>query len=97
MQHLALSWMAAGFETMRLMMAAQQVIGLRMMRLAGGGPRAEAEVERMVSDKAAGFTEAAMTVARAAASGAKAPVVFKAGVRKLKRRVNANKSRLSRR
>jgi len=89
--------MAAGFETMRLMMLSQQVIGLRMMRLAGGGPRAEAELERMVSDKAAGFTEAGMAVARAAVSGAKAPVVLKAGMKKLKRRVNANKTRLSRR
>lgn len=89
--------MAAGFETMRLMMASQQVIGLRIMRLAGGGPRAEAEVERMVSDKAAGLTEATMAVARAAGAGAKAPVVYKAGIKKLKRRVNANKTRLSRR
>ncbi|MBN8941215.1 MAG: hypothetical protein J0H01_17045 [Rhizobiales bacterium] len=47
------------FNLAMLAAESQQVIGLRMIRLAFGGPRADAESRRMVSEKVAAATEAA--------------------------------------
>jgi hypothetical protein len=44
-----------GFET-------QRVIGLRLMKIAAGGPAAQAEAQRMVTEKTAAFAEAAATL-----------------------------------
>jgi hypothetical protein len=52
------AWFALSSETARLGFEAQQVMALRMMRLAGGGAKAEAESRRMVSEKIAAFAEA---------------------------------------
>ena len=46
----------AGFE-------AQRVIGLRLMKLAAGGPAANAEARKMVTEKLAASAEAADTSA----------------------------------
>ena len=76
-----------------LAMEAQQVIALRIMKLARGGPEAAREAERMVSEKvdaarkAAGMMAAART--RGAADGGPAKVV-----QMLRRRVRANRKRL---
>ena len=47
---------AAAFE-------AQRVIALRMMKLAQGGPAAQQEAQKMVSEKIMASTEAAMALA----------------------------------
>jgi hypothetical protein len=44
----------------------QRVVGLRFMTLAAGGPTAQAEALRMVSEKPGALAEAAMTLARGA-------------------------------
>jgi len=56
-------WFALTADGARLGFEAQQVIGLRLLRMAGGGPRAQAEASRMVTEKAMAFTEAALTLA----------------------------------
>jgi hypothetical protein len=48
---------AAAFE-------AQQVIALRMMKLAQGGPAAQQEVQKMVSEKIMASTEAVIALAK---------------------------------
>ncbi len=52
------AWFALSSETARLGFEAQRVIAMRMLRLAGGGRKAEAESFRMVSEKIAAFAEA---------------------------------------
>ena len=80
-------------QGMWLAMEAQQVIALRLMKLAMGGPAAKQEAHRMVAEKvdaaskAAGITVAA--VARGAPDGGADAVV-----RMLRRRVRANRKRL---
>lgn len=65
---------------------AQEVIALRMMRLAGGGAVAEAEMNRMVDEKVTAFVQAAATIA----TGGAAEIV----VSQLRRKVRANGRRL---
>ena len=72
---------------------AQQVIALRLMRLAAGGPTAQREAHRMVAEKVDAAAVAARLSAAASARGA-----HDAGagdvVRMLRRRVRANRARL---
>ena len=81
------------FQGALLAMEAQQVIALRLMSLAMGGPEAKREAHRMVAEKldatvtAAGMMTAAM--ARGTPDGGTGEVV-----RMLRRRVRANRKRL---
>ena len=76
-----------------LAVEAQQVIALRLMKLAAGGPAAKREARRMVAEKVdagakvAGLTAAAL--ARGAPDGGAG-----AAVRLLRSRVRANRKRL---
>jgi hypothetical protein len=72
----------AGFE-------AQRVIALRLMKLAAGGPAAELEARRMVTEKIAASAEAAATLAM----GGSPETVL----RRYRTIMRANKRRLSRR
>ena len=45
------TWMRLMFESSLLGLEAQRVIALRMMALAGGGSRAQAEAQRMITEK----------------------------------------------
>jgi hypothetical protein len=83
------TWLALSADNARLAFEAQQVIALRMMKIAAGGAAAQAEVTRMVSEKAFACGEAAATVA----FGGSARKV----VRGYRTRVKANARRLSRR
>jgi hypothetical protein len=83
------TWLALGADNARLAFEAQQVIGLRMMRIAAGGAAAQAEMTRMVTEKAFACGEAATTLAL----GGSARKV----VRGYRTRVKANARRLSRR
>lgn len=72
-----------------LSLQAQQVIALRMLKLAHGGKRARAEASRMAAEKVAeGWGLAATMVRGGSASKA---------VKKIRRRVRGNAKRLSRR
>ena len=68
---------------------AQQVIGLRMMKLAMGGTKAQTEANRMMTEK---VTEA-IAVAATLMSGGSGHAV----VAQVRRRVRSNSRRLSRR
>ena len=50
-------WQSLAFESWSLLADSGAVIGLRMLRLAGGGERAERESQRMVSEKIAANAE----------------------------------------
>lgn len=81
------AWWKLGLDATLLAMESQQVIGLRLAKLSVGGPAAQAEAQRMVSEKIAAANEAAMLMAT---GGSTQRVV--AGYR---RRVRANARRLA--
>lgn len=81
------SWMRLAFDSALLGVETQRVIGLRMMKLLAGGPSAQAEAMRMLSEKPAALAEATMTLAR----GGSAESV----VKRYRSRVRSNKRRLS--
>lgn len=81
------AWWKLGVDASLLAMESQQVIGLRLAKLAAGGHAAEVEAHRMVSEKIAAASEAALLLAT---GGSTAKVV--AGYR---RKVRANARRLA--
>ena len=82
------AWMDFAFDSALLCAEAQEVMGLRLMKLAGGGPHAEREALRMVAEKGLAFAEAASSLA------AGTPV--ERVMRRYRSIVRANKRRLSR-
>ncbi len=50
-------WFSLFFKTVQLGFEAQNVIALRMMRLAAGGATAQREASRMITDKIAAGVE----------------------------------------
>jgi hypothetical protein len=90
-------WLALTFKTVQLGFDVQNVIALRMMRLAVGGGRGQREARRMVVEKLASAAEAQTAAATAVMAGHKNTVVAKKVLRVVKKRVRANKRRLSRR
>ena len=70
-----------------LAVESQQVIALRMMRLAGGGKMAEAEIQRMTAEKVTAMTEAGVKLM----TGGSADSV----VSDYRRKVRANRRRLT--
>ena len=76
---------------------AQSVIALRVLRLAAGGARMEAEATRMITEKAAAAAEAQAVAAVAAMKGHPQHVVAGKTLKVFKKRVRANKRRLTRR
>ena len=77
-----------GYDAARLGYEVQTVMALRMMKLARGGLAAEAEMQRMMTEKGVAFAEAATTLAT---GGSMNKVV-----RRVRSRVSQNKRRLSR-
>jgi len=87
-------WMKLSFDAMALGMEAASVIGLRSVKVAKGGPSAEAETALMVKEK----FEAAWALQSLAAVGAlgfTAPGIAAKTLAHYRRRVLANKRRLS--
>jgi hypothetical protein len=82
-------WMKLASSSMLLGFEAQQVVLLRMAALAAGGAHAQAEMNRMISEK----VFAAVTAAGMMTFG-KSPLSV---VRHYQSRVRANQRRLSRR
>jgi hypothetical protein len=89
--NLVSSW----FEAARLAADMQRVIALRMIRLAAGGPLASREARRMVSEKIAAFGESQVAAMAALASGSTLKHAAKKAHRPYRRRVRANRRRLS--
>jgi hypothetical protein len=90
-------WFALTFKVAQLGFDAQSVVALRMMRLASGGAGTKAEMSRMVVEKAAALAEAQVAATTAVMAGRKDHVVVGKALNIFKKRVRANKRRLSRR
>ncbi len=86
----------AWFDAMRFAAEVQTVIGLRMLRLAAGGPLASREAARMVAEKAAATAEAQAAAFLALATGAPPAAAAARAQTRYRRTVRANKRRLRR-
>jgi hypothetical protein len=83
------AWMRFAADTALLCQETQEVIGLRMMKLALGDSDSHLEAQRMVAEKGFAFAEAAGSLAL---GGSMDRVI-----RRYRSHVRANKRRLSRR
>jgi hypothetical protein len=81
------NWMKIAGDAAMLGIETQQVMHLRMMKLFAGGPKAQSEALRMVTEKTTALTEATMTLAR----GGSAQRV----IRRYRTHVKSNQRRLS--
>jgi hypothetical protein len=90
------AWLALSFQTAQLGLDSQRVIALRLMRLSGGGAAGATEARMMVADKMAALTEAQFAAAGAVLTGDSHKLARKV-LRVFKKRVRANKRRLSNR
>ena len=90
-------WLGLAFKAIELGIEAQSVIALRMMRLAAGGARGRAEASRMVAEKVGALAEAQTAVAAAILTGRRQKVVAGKVLNTYKKRVRANRRRLTRR
>lgn len=68
---------------------------LRGLRMAQGGARAEAEVQRMITEKVATLAEAQVAATAAALKGGKKHRIAKKALGVYARRVHRNRRRLS--
>jgi hypothetical protein len=90
------AWFALSSETTRLAFEAQRVMAMRMMRLAGGGAKAETESRRMVTEKIAAFAEANAAAAAVFAGGGNHHNAAQKVLGVYKKRVQRNGRRLAR-
>jgi hypothetical protein len=74
---------------------AQTVMFLRGLRMAQGGAKAEAEAQRMITEKAAALAEAQVAATVATLTGSTKHRVAKKALSVYSRRVRRNKRRLS--
>ena len=81
-------WWKTGMDLAMLGVEAQGVIAQRMMMFAMGSPKAQAEAQRMVTEKVFAAGEAAMQIAMGASNDAV--------IRGYRRKVRANSRRLRR-
>jgi len=56
-------WMDFAFDSALLCAEAQEVMGLRLMKIASGGVHAEREARRMLAEKSIAFADAAASLA----------------------------------
>ena len=74
----------------------QQVMAMRLMRIAPGGVEAMVETQRMVSEKAAAFLAAHMAAATALAAGGSFDTAARKAAIPYRSRVRSNHRRLTR-
>jgi hypothetical protein len=84
-------------DATRLAIEAQQVMTLRLLRLAPGGIAAATEAQRMVSEKAAASLAAQAAGARALLTGRSLTAATRSAAVPYRSRVRANRRRLLRR
>jgi hypothetical protein len=87
------SWPGLSFDIWRAGLEAQQVIALRLAKLARGGAAATAETNRMVSEKMAAAVEAQRAAATALLTGRAAQIPTRT-VALYRRKMRANRKRL---
>ena len=88
-------WVVLTMRAFQLGWEAQNVIALRMLRLASGDVRGQAELNRMVVEKISAAVEAQIAAGAAMMSGSKDHVVAGKALTIYKKRVRANRRRLS--
>jgi hypothetical protein len=88
-------WFAISYQATRLAWEAQNVMVLRLMRLASGGASGTSEANRMVTEKLSALAEAQTVATAGAISGNSGPVISKKILNVYKKRVRGNKRRLS--
>jgi hypothetical protein len=88
-------WFALSAQAARMCWDAQAVMLLRSMRIAQGGARAEAEAQRMITEKVAALAEAQLATAAALLKGNKKRQVAKKALTAYTKRVRRNRRRLS--
>ena len=89
------AWLSLALSGTRLALESQQVVALRLAKLAMGGPKAKREASRMVREKSKALADSQRLIASAAAKSQG----DRAAQRVLglyQKRVSANKKRLSR-
>ena len=79
-------WMKLSFDTAMLGLETQRVMGLRLAKMGAGGPAAQAEAFRMITEKGAALVEATLTMA----GGGSAERI----IRRYRTHVRSNKKRL---
>lgn len=89
------SWFILARKAMVLGFQAQNVITLRLMRLAAGGTGSQTEAMRMVADKTAALAEVQIIGATAAFTGQSANVTAGKILKTYNKRVRANRRRFS--
>jgi hypothetical protein len=82
------------FEAARFGADVQQVMALRIMRLASGGPDAATEAQQMISEKLAAFGEAQAALLSALATGSSLDTAAEMAYAPYRRAVRANSRRL---
>jgi hypothetical protein len=92
--HVFSSWLALILQTAQLGLEAQNVMALRLMRLAGGGATGLDEARLMVTDKMTALTEAQLEATATVLAGRGHKVAAKV-LDVFKKRVRANRDRLS--
>ena len=88
-------WLELSLKAVHTGMEAQNVIALRMLRLATGGARTEADASRKVTNEVAA-AEAQAVAGDSALDGRSPHVVVRQAPRVVKKRVRANKRGRSR-
>ena len=88
-------WCALSLQTARLGWEVPNVIALRLMRIAAQRPGNRTEVRRMVTEKVAALAEAQSAAATAVIKGGKSHRVAKKVLGVYKKRVRANRRRLT--
>lgn len=89
-------WMKLGWDAFALGVEASTVIGLRSMKIAAGGPAADAEAKLMVSEKVDAAL-ALQTLAFTGALGLTAPRIASNTLAHYRRKVRSNRRRLAKR
>jgi len=87
------SWFDLSMSAMQLGLEAQSVIALRLMKVAAGGAAAEAECQRMVSEKTQAALDAQWQIGKSAMSG-RLDLAPARAIALYRRRVRANQRRL---
>ena len=89
------AWFALSSQAARVCWEAQAVMLLRGLRMAQGGAKAEAEAQRMITEKVAALSEAQVAATVATLKGSKRHRVAKKALNVYARRVRRNRRRLS--
>jgi hypothetical protein len=89
------TWVDLSSQAALMGLEAQQVIALRLMRLAAGGALAESEASRMITEKVEAFSEAQAATAIATMKGHNSNQVAKKALGVYRKRIRRNRRRLT--